>query len=318
MEFVEGNIGEEKVFRGVVFPKTFHPPSAYEEYGANELVEMVIAKREYLCEVLQRHSAILFRGFQVSSPKEFVRVVEGFGWEEMPYLGATSRITVDDRVHTANEAPLDQLINFHHEMSLIRQFPSKIFFFCSQPSPEGGETSIVPSHIIVEKMEERVPEFVTKVSTTGFLFRRTMANQFDSTKVISQSWKSLLETEDEIEAEKRAKEILECSSITFNEDGSANFVYGPMNPIKEFGGRKVWFNTILGSTSDEKDMNNMSFGDGSHLPAIALDAYKKIINENCVDIKWQQGDVLLVDNLCIQHARRPGKPPRVVLVSICK
>ncbi|KAF8405822.1 hypothetical protein HHK36_007899 [Tetracentron sinense] len=164
---------------------------------------MVRGKREWLCELLQCHSAILFRGFGVSSPQDFGRVVGAFDWEEMGYIGATTRLKVTDRVHTANEAPLDQLINFHHEMALLKQFPSKIFFFCSQPSPEGGETSIVPSHLIVEKMEERMPEFVAKLSEIGFIHVLKTAKENDSNTVISKTWKWLLKTEDEAEAEKR-------------------------------------------------------------------------------------------------------------------
>ncbi|KAF8404251.1 hypothetical protein HHK36_009133 [Tetracentron sinense] len=315
MEFVEGKIVEEKEFGGVVFPKTLHPPNGV--YEANELVEMVKGKREWLCELLQRHSAILFRGFGLFSAQDFGRVVEAFKWDEMGYLGPAARFKVADRVQTANEVPLDQLINFHHEMAQAKQFPSKIFFFCSQPSPEGGETSIVPSHIVVEKMEERVPEFMAKLSQTGYILGLKTRKDNDSSEIFSQAWKLIIKTEDKAEFEERVKEKMDCSSVKFNEHGSVEFVHGPMNPIRELGGRRVWFNTILGYTSDERDIN-LRFGDETSFPLEALDAHKKILDETCVDLKWEKGDVLLLDNLCVQHARRPGKPPRVILVSICK
>ncbi|KAK1275240.1 hypothetical protein QJS04_geneDACA010014 [Acorus gramineus] len=60
-----------------------------------------------------------------------------------------------------------------------------------------------------------------------------------------------------------------------------------------------------------------SFGDGSEIPREAMDAYKGILEENCVDLKWKKGDVLLVDNLSVQQARRPGKPPWAIYVSMC-
>ena len=113
----------------------------------------------------------------------------------------------------------------------------------------------------------------------------------------------------------RAKEKLGCSFVRFNEDGSAEIVYGPLNPIKEFGEKRVWFHHLV--DRNEGDTNHC-FGDGTPIPRSALDAYRKIVSENCVDIKWQKGDVLLVDNFCAQHARRAGDAPRVVLVSICK
>ncbi|KAJ4980610.1 hypothetical protein NE237_031447 [Protea cynaroides] len=316
MEFVEGKIEEEKVLGGLVFPKTLYPPKDGfgREYGVSELVEMVREKQEWLSRLLQRHTAVLLRGFGIRSAEEFGKVVEAFGWEEMEYQGVTSRLKVADRVYSANEAPLHKLINFHHEMALIKQFPSKIFFFCAQPSPEGGETSIVPSHIIVDKMEKRVPEFVTNLSEMGCVIRRSLPKEIDDGAITSKTWKCFLQTEDKDVAKQRAQQRLPCCSINFNKDGSAELMYGPMNPVRVFGERKVWFNSILGYEEDFI----FTFGDGSAFPSKALDTYRQILNENCVDIKWQKGDIMLLDNLCTQHARRPGKPPRVVLVSVCK
>ncbi|KAK1299729.1 hypothetical protein QJS10_CPB13g00858 [Acorus calamus] len=79
-------------------------------------------------------------------------------------------------------------------------------------------------------------------------------------------------------------------------------------------GKKSWFIPILGYSENERKGANTSFGDGSDIPREAMDAYKGILEENCVDLKWKKGDVLLVDNLSVQHARRPGKPPRAIYV----
>ncbi|XP_043709447.1 clavaminate synthase-like protein At3g21360 isoform X2 [Telopea speciosissima] len=286
-------------------------------YGVNELVEIVKEKREWLSELLQIHSALLLRGFGVSTAQELARVVEAFGWEDMEYVGTSSRTKVVDRVYTANDVPLDRFINFHHEMALTKKLTSKIFFFCFQPSPEGGETSIVPSYIIVEKMEEKLPEFMAKLSELGFIFRLKTPKERDPTTIVIKTWKRFLNTEDEVEAEKRAMELFSCSSINFNKNGTAEMVYGPMSPIKEFGGRKVWFQTISGYSTKGIEMG-INFGDGSDFPVEAIDAYKQVLNENCIDLRWQKGDILLLDNLSVQHARRPGKPPRSIFVSICK
>ncbi|XP_058099708.1 clavaminate synthase-like protein At3g21360 [Magnolia sinica] len=198
MGFVEGKIVEEKVFKGKVFPKTLLPSNTC------DLVEMVRSDRELLSDILQQHGAILFRGFGVFSAQDFSSVVKAFEWDDMPYMGGATRVKVDDRIYTANEAPLDHLINFHHEMSLCKEYPSKIFFFCLEPSPEGGETSILPSHIIVEKMEELMPDFVVKLSQVRLIFRfRTVTDADSNDRVISKTWKELLKTDDEVEAEKR-------------------------------------------------------------------------------------------------------------------
>ncbi|TXG68822.1 hypothetical protein EZV62_003757 [Acer yangbiense] len=44
----------------------------------------------------------------------------------------------------------------------------------------------------------------------------------------------------------------------------------------------------------------------------------KILEEECVAIPWQGGDVLLIDNWAELHTRRPTNSPRRVLASFCK
>ncbi|XP_043712515.1 clavaminate synthase-like protein At3g21360 [Telopea speciosissima] len=78
-------------------------------------------------------------------------------------------------------------------MALIKQFSSKIFFFCAHPSPEGGKTSIVPSHIIVEKMEERAPEFVTKLLEMGCVIWRGLPKEIGNGVITSKTWKYFLQ-----------------------------------------------------------------------------------------------------------------------------
>ena len=109
--------------------------------------------------------------------------------------------------------------------------------------------------------------------------------------------------------------MLACNSVKFNDDGSADFIFGPMNPIREFNEKRVMFQRILGYENDERD-TFISFGDGQPLPLSCSQVIQKIYEDNCVDLPWEKGDVAVVDNLAVQHARRPGKPPRVVLVSL--
>ncbi|PRQ48896.1 putative TauD/TfdA-like domain-containing protein [Rosa chinensis] len=320
--FVEGKIEGEKEFGGKVFPKTLKPPPEMSTDGVDELAEMVKEEREWLHKTLEAHSAILFKGFGLKSGDEFGRVVEAFGWENMTYSAPAPRPIlrhlVGGRVYTSNATPVTQLITFHHEMAWVKEVPSKIFLYCLQPSPEGGETSILPSQVVVDQMEERVPEFVSKISTIGFVHRVSLATEYDSEDAdgINEPWKWILDTRDLAEAEKRAKEKFLCREVKFREEGLLELLFGPVCPIRSYGGKRVWFNTIL--CYAPKDSDSISFTDGTKLPESAVETYKKILEENCVNIKWEKGDFLLLDNLLAQHARLPGKPPRQILVSICK
>eukprot|EP00253_Pinus_taeda_P001696 PITA_01696 len=328
--FLEGRTAEQKIVGGIsdgkrLFPKVLLP--AHQSVGSQHhtgviagITQTIRNNRERIERELMEHSALLFRGFPLRSAADFSSFVEAFGWEEQPYMGFAPRAKVEDRVYTANEAPLHEQIEFHHEMALMRTWPSKLFFFCETAPPEGGQTSIVLSHSIPQRMEDRMPEFVRRLKKLGLMFKITTPAQNTRASFIAKNWQTALGTNDQSEAKKRAAEVMGCSSFECYEDGSADFVFGPLDAIRTFQGyrgRKVWFNTIGGYGERSKNQW-LGLGDGSDIPGEAVEALKGILDEECVDFTWQEGDVLLLDNLAVQHGRRPSEPPRRVLVAMCK
>ena len=78
----------------------------------------------------------------------------------------------------------------------------------------------------------------------------------------------------------------------------------------------MWFQGIAGPGG--RSTRSLSMGDGCAIPPEAAEAFSAILDEECVNLKWEEGDVLLVDNRAVQHGKRPSKPPRRILVSMCK
>ncbi|KAI7734325.1 hypothetical protein M8C21_017030, partial [Ambrosia artemisiifolia] len=141
---------------GVLFPAVLSPTSTTTKLQQlSTFKQAIIAHKPWLESLLLNSGAILFRGFPVTSPSDFNDVVEAFGFPEFSYVGGrASRTQVVGRVYTANESPLDKEVPFHHEMSYVPVSPKKLFFFCEEEPGEGGETPIVLSHIVYEKMKE--------------------------------------------------------------------------------------------------------------------------------------------------------------------
>ncbi|ERN19987.1 hypothetical protein AMTR_s00071p00149400 [Amborella trichopoda] len=177
MGFEEGRIKGDRYFEEIVFPKTLLP-SHMSERGNTHLADAVKENREWLDEQLSRHGAILFQGFDVCSAEDFSSVVEAFGWEEMSYEFRRRRAFEDCR----------------------KEFASKVLFFCLEPPPEGGETSIVLSHVIVKKMEEAMPEFVAKLMKFGVVIQQITPKESTSEKAPRKTWQQLLQTKDKAEA----------------------------------------------------------------------------------------------------------------------
>ncbi|KAJ4831082.1 hypothetical protein Tsubulata_006069, partial [Turnera subulata] len=162
--------------------------------------------------------AIIFRGFPVNTASDFNDVVEAFGYEEFTCFGGVSpRTHVVGRVYTANEGPLDQNIPFHHEMNRHPEFPSRVFFFCEVEPQGGGETPLVVSHVVYNKIKERHPDFVKRLEDPGLIYTRMLGEENDLSTVKGRGWRSAFSTQDKRLAEERAAALM--MRLEWLEDG---------------------------------------------------------------------------------------------------
>ncbi|KAJ3693851.1 hypothetical protein LUZ60_009331 [Juncus effusus] len=318
--FIPTPLPQQRSFDGVPFPAVLTSNHPQNLDGFLESIKTNKAKIE---SHLHSTGAVLFRGFPVNSAADFDRTVEAFGYEELPYVGgAAPRTNVVGRVFTANESPPDQKIPFHHEMAQVPEFPAKIFFFCEEEPNSGGETPIVLSHHIYNKMKEKHPKFVEKLEEHGLIYIRVLGEGDDPSSPIGRGWHSTFMTKDKAIAEERAARL--GMKIEWSKDG-AKTIMGPIPAIKfdETRQRKIWFNSMVAAYTGWKDSRNdplkaVKFGDGSPLPVEVIEDCLRVMEEECVSVPWQKGDVVLLDNWAVLHSRRSFEPPRRVLASLCK
>ncbi|KAF5194652.1 Clavaminate synthase-like protein [Thalictrum thalictroides] len=312
----------QKIFNGNNFPSILSP-KLYDQFNLFKFTQTIREQKLYIESLVNSSGALLLRGFPVKTASDFNQVVEAFGYEELPYVGgAAPRTNVVGRVFTANESPPDQKIPFHHEMAQVPEFPSKLFFFCEEEPRIGGETPIVLSHVIYDKMKERFPDFVEKLETHGLIYTRVLGAGDDPSSPIGRGWQSTFLTKDKSIAEERAARL--GMKLEWTEDG-VKTIMGPIPAIKydKTRGRKVWFNSMVAAYTGWKDDRNdpvkaVTYGDGTPLPADIIYKCLELLDEECVAIPWQKGDILLIDNWAVLHSRRPFDPPRRVLASLCK
>ncbi|KAL6496994.1 hypothetical protein OROGR_028923 [Orobanche gracilis] len=323
--FAETEIAHQKIYGGLVFPAVLSP-SAVDFRHSSVLTAAVKDQRPWLEFLLHRHGALLFRGFDsLATASDFNEVVEAFGYEEFPYVGgAAPRTNVVGRVFTANESPPDQKIPFHHEMAQVPEYPSKLFFFCEVEPASGGETPIVLSHVVYERMQEKYPDFVEKLEKHGLIYTRVLGEEDDPSSPIGRGWKSTFLTKDRGVAEQRAAKLNMNLEWT-DGDGVVKTLMGPIPAIKydEARQRKIWFNSMVAAYTGWEDARNdpkraVTFGDGSPLPGHIVYDCLKILEEESVVLPWQKGDVMLIDNLAVLHSRKSFTPPRRILASLCK
>ncbi|PHT47057.1 Clavaminate synthase-like protein [Capsicum baccatum] len=316
-------IPQQKHYNGVPFPAVLSPNPNVVHTTKSQLPQIITQQKPWIASVLHQSGAILFRGFAVNSASDFNDVVEAFGYEELPYVGgAAPRTNVVGRVFTSNESPPDQKIPFHHEMAQVPEYPSKLFFFCEVEPGSGGETPIVLSHVVYEKMKNKYPEFVERLEEHGLTYIRVLGEDDDPSSPIGRGWKSTFLTKDKGVAEERAAKL--GMKLEWIEDGVKS-VMGPIPGIKfnQERQQKIWFNSMVAAYTGWKDARNdpvkaVTFGDGRPLPAEVVHDCLNILEDESVAIPWKKGDVLLIDNLAVLHSRKSFTPPRRVLASLCK
>ncbi|MEC7946219.1 MAG: TauD/TfdA family dioxygenase [Myxococcota bacterium] len=316
-------IPELRTLEGTVFPQVLSP------VGSDVDLEKTLAWLEdhqaFLREQLLVSGAILLRGFPLAHARDFDAVVRAGGFLGMPYIGgaAPRSDVLKGRILTTNESPPSEPIPFHHEMSQVPQPPAYVLFYCDVPSDQGGETPIVLSSRVYDRFRAISPEFADKLEAEGVRYVRVMPPEDDNSSPIGRSWKATFLCDTREEAEARMEELgMEWRWL----DGNALHTVTRALPAIRTDGRtgcKTFFNSMVAAYTGWVDSRNdptrsVRFGDDSAMDGDVLLRTAEAMTEECVAFRWQQGDVLLIDNALVMHSRRPFAGPRRILASIAR
>ena len=205
------------------------------------------AHRQALLELLAESGALLLRGLPIRSDQDFDLVMRSLDQENFSYgesLSNAVRHNRTERVFTANEAPPDVEIYFHHEMAQTPLYPSKLAFYCEQAPAKGGATPLCRSDALLSEMAERVPEFVQRCDELGLRYTNVMPAEADLSSGMGRSWQSTLSVDSREKAEVRLSE-LEYSWDWIEQDGLR--VTSPtLAAIRELGGgKRSFFNQLI-------------------------------------------------------------------------
>ncbi|KAJ3313453.1 hypothetical protein HDV04_001882 [Boothiomyces sp. JEL0838] len=312
------SIPEQKTFEdGKPFPLVLQPTDLVKT--KQDMLKWAAEHKESLALELREQGAILFRGFPITSAVDFSDFVEALGIENLPYVGgAAVRHQIYKGVHTTNESPADQPIPFHHEMAQVPKYPECLFFQCQQIT-KGGETPLLKSDVIYERVNKQYPEFTRKLEEKGVVYTRVIPKHDDPTSPIGRGWISTFQSEDLKVVEEKAA-TLGVSLIPL-ENGDIKTVSPVLPAIKtlpKVHNKKVWFNSVIAAYTGSEDSRNtgekaVTFGDGEKLNREHVLGTAKLMEENAVAVPWQFGDVFWIDNNQVLHSRKAGfEQPRKI------
>lgn len=294
--------------------------------AAASLASFVSRERDGLLDAAERHGAVLLRGFahattadDFSAGAQALRLAPFDGRES-----AAPRTAVAPHVFTANEAPPSEQIPFHHEMAQAGSSPRYVLFFCETPATKGGATPLVRSHDVARDLCERHPLAAVDLDLRGIRYARTMPLDEDRASPIGRSWRTTYgaSTRAEAEAAMRRKGI----EWEWLADGALRTL-SPRRDIFGRGpdGRLTFFNSAVAARRAWRDRRNdpdqaiVFADDGAPLDRAAraaLDDAGRYMDAHRSRFSWRAGDLLLLDNRQVLHARESFVPPRRVLASL--
>jgi alpha-ketoglutarate-dependent taurine dioxygenase len=285
------------------------------------------ANRDEMESRLLQHGAVLFRGFGIRSQELLQQAVRSLGDPALDYVdGNSPREKLGSGVYTSTEYPPEFFISLHNELSYSNRWPSRVFFCCVTPPREGGETPLADSRAILRNLPDDVREaFVTK--------RVKYIRNLHGGRGFGVSWQKTFETDSRAAVEEFCRAT--DSEYHWKDDGGLTVTQvRPATAIHPKTGEEVWFNQAdqfhpsthpkaiyesmlaLYGGREELIPQTASFGDDTPMEKAMLDEVRKTVASQIRTFPWQEGDLLMVDNMLVAHGRRPFKAPRKILVSM--
>jgi alpha-ketoglutarate-dependent taurine dioxygenase len=287
-------------------------------------VEWLRENRESLEDQLNNSGAILLRNSAASTSEHFQQVVSLLCDKGLRYMyRSTPRTDLGNGLYTATEYPPGSRIPFHNENAFQREWPLLLLFFCMQPTEDGsGQTPLASTVKVTSRIAPRIQD---KFRKKNVMYIRNYRKDIDL------PWQTVFQTESKqaVEAYCKAQEI-DCE---WTVDGNLRtrqicqaFASHPRT------GESIWFNQahlfhpsgldeatreVMAELFDEVDYpRNATYGDGTPIEEADLQEIRQAFDSESVEFRWEKGDILILDNMRISHARTPFRGKRVILTAM--
>ena len=307
------------------FPPIVEAPAALAT--VDDACEWLGQHRGALLGALAQEGALLLRGFPLRSAEDFDAFSGSFEFTPFTYQESLSnavRINKTPHVFTANEAPPEVSILLHHEMAQTPFPPEKLFFFCRSAAEQGGETPLCRSDVLYRRLGEVDPLGAAAFEAKGVRYTTRMPGQNEAASGQGRSWGSTLRADSRAEAEQRLED-LGYDYQWLGDD--ALLATSPVLPAVDTlpDGRKTFFNQVIAAGRGWTAVGQgkpppVCFGDGTVIPDGLLETLVTLAEDLTVPLRWQDGDLALIDNRQVMHGRSPyaGARKREVLVALTK
>lgn len=283
------------------------------------------AHRDALCGVVAEHGAVLVRGLGLGTPARagavFQVLTNGLMTEREAFA---PRRSYGDGVYSSAKWPSNQPMCMHHELSYTLRFPGLMLFACLEAPSEGGATGLADASAVLEALP--VP-LVERFEREGWLLTRTYNDE------IGASVAEAFGTDDRAAVERYCRD--HAIEYTWGPDGALRTSQRRSAVVRHpVTGRRCWFNQIafLSEWTIDPEIRQYlvdvygadalpfttRFGDGAAIGEDVVRLLNEVYEAHTLREPWQDGDLMLVDNVRMAHSREPYEGPREVLVAMAE
>ncbi|KAL4983841.1 hypothetical protein BDW68DRAFT_190988 [Aspergillus falconensis] len=271
-----------------------------------------------------------------STPSPTSAPSRAFGYRPHEIVGiVVDRPFLAPNVATANEAPKEVRIYSHNESPQVPHAPEYIFIYAHKVPKKGGKTPISSSLELFHRARPEMPQFIDLLAEEGGVFKSrvtyTVERQYEFVDGDDEKTKRV-KVEAQVARYGRGEYTTSEWSDDADSQGQVLTLSHHLLAIRTqpdtnlpflFAGLAAYYKNSLeaskGSSAGRKNVAVQTFRDGTPIPEEYLATSARITDEIRVLHRWQEGEVLVLDNAIAQHGREPWegeKGDRVVLASL--
>lgn len=303
-------------------PLVITPDTAEQQATAAGLLA-VLAETDVIDKLILEHKALVFRGFGLAAD-QLDGAIDQLLSTRLAYVhGNSPRTKVGANLYTSTEYPPEFTISMHNELSYSHSWPARLLFYCQQAAQTGGATPVVDAAAWLAALDPEVRD-----AYRGGV--RYMQNMHGG-RGFGKSWQDTFETDDRAAVEAFLTDA--GASWEWKADGGLRVIQvRPSTTMHPVTGDEVWFNqsdqwhpaalddevgiALRDALPEDELPQSVTFADGTPIPAEYVTQVRDRGLELAVDVDWQDGDLLVIDNVLVAHGRRPFTGPRRVLVAM--
>jgi alpha-ketoglutarate-dependent taurine dioxygenase len=299
------------------------PPMLLADPGGDS-ISWTARNRDQLRAVVHDQGAVLVRGLGIGDATgagALFRVLA------TPLLDQTetfaTRSQYSDRVYASTPWPPGRPMCMHHEFSYRDPVPGLMIMACLTAPTSGGATGLANASAVLEALPQQL---IRRFERDGWLLTRTYTDEIGATLV------DAFGTDDRsaIEAYCRNAGI----EYAWSPDVLRTRQRRPAIVRHPVTGARCWSNQVafLNEWTLEPEVReflvdsygpdglpfNTAFGDGSPIEAEVIDELNAVYQATTVETPWQQGDLLLIDNIATAHSREPYTGKREIVVALAE